>query len=279
MTDTRPGTVHAAGAVPATTPAAAARGNPYRRHKVLVIGLRLLTAAVLLGVWEWAARTRGSSLSFPPASDVAVAFAEMIVTAEVWAAAAVTLQSFVLGFGLALVTGLGIGLATARWPVLERLSAIHLRILLTAPLAPLVPLMVGIFGIGLPSRVALVFVFSLAVIALNAQAGLRHIDEDLCQMAVSFGADETTVFRRVRLPAAVPAVMAGVRLGAARAVVGMVVAELIILSVGLGQLIDVYRGRFRAAEMYATVIIILLLGITVLRAVRLAERRLTAWKR
>ncbi len=94
-----------------------------------------------------------------------------------------TLESFVLGFGLALIVGIGTGLLTARFESVDRLSAVYLRILMTAPLAPLVPLLIGIFGIGLPSRIALVFLFSVAVIALNTRTGVRSVDHDLLQMA------------------------------------------------------------------------------------------------
>ena len=248
------------------------------RRRTLVFGLRLSVLVIVLGAWEIAGRTMGSNLTFPPASAVAVAFVEVIITPELWGAVAETLQAFVLGFALALVSGLMVGLLTARYQVLDRLSALYLRILLTAPLAPLVPLLIGLFGIGLASRVALVFLFSIAVIALNTQTGVRHVDATLVEMATSFGASELTVFRRVRLPGAVPAIMAGVRLGAARAVVGMVVAELIIVSVGLGRLLNIYRGQFAAPEMFAVVIVILLIGVAVLVSVRLVERRLTSWK-
>lgn len=241
--------------------------------------LRLSVLVIVVGVWEWAGQTQGSSFTFPPASNVAIAFAAMAIDTEVWVAAGVTLQSFVLGFGLALLVGLSVGVLTARFSVLDRLSAIYLRILMTAPLAPLVPLMVGAFGIGLASRVALVFVFSVAVIALNAQSGVRYVDQHLVEMSKSFGANERMVFRRIRIPGAVPAIMAGVRLGAARGVVGMVVAELIIVSVGLGRLLNHHRGFFRAAEMFSVVIFILIIGVAVLLLVKWTERRLTAWKR
>jgi NitT/TauT family transport system permease protein len=253
------------------------RGDRMRR--VGVLGLRLTPLLLVIALWEWAGRTRGSSLTFPPASDVAVAFSRLVQDPELWKATAVTVQSFIFGFGLALIVAIPVGLAAARYRPMDRLSAVYLRILMTAPLAPLVPIMVGVFGIGMASRVALVFVFAVAVMALNTQAGVRHVDRGLVDMATSFGANEVTTFRKVRFPGAVPAIMAGVRLGAARGVVGMVVAELIIVSVGLGRLLNHYRGFFKAAEMFAVVIVILLIGVAVLLTVKWTERKLTAWKR
>jgi ABC-type nitrate/sulfonate/bicarbonate transport system permease component len=260
-------------------------GPPMRRpmprtwpRRLLVLGLRLGVLAALLGTWEWAGRTMGSKFTFPPASDVAAAFVRLAGDPEVWQAALVTLEAFVFGFSLALVVGIALGMITARFVVANRLSAVWLRILMTAPLAPLVPLLIGLFGIGLASRVALVFLFSVAVIALNTQNGIQRVDRSLLQMATSFGVNEMLAFRRVRLPGAVPAIMAGVRLGAGRAVVGMVVAELIIVSVGLGRLINVYRGRFQAADMFAVVIVILIIGVAILLTVKWLERRMTAWK-
>jgi ABC-type nitrate/sulfonate/bicarbonate transport system permease component len=247
-------------------------------RRLLVLGLRLGLLALILGLWEWAGRTFGTQFTFPPFSAVVEALIGLLGDPELWTSAAVTLESFVLGFGLALIVGIGTGLLTARFESVDRLSAVYLRILMTAPLAPLVPLLIGLFGIGLPSRIALVFLFSVAVISLNTRTGVRNVDHDLLQMARSFGVGERLTFQRVRFPGAVPAIMAGVRLGAGRAVVGMVVSELIIVSVGLGRLINVYRGRFQAADMFAVVIVILAIGVAILLIVKWLERRMTTWK-
>lgn len=247
-------------------------------RRALVWTLRVALLGTLLGTWEWAGRTHGSQFTFPPATDVAVSLVEILAAPETWGAAVVTLEAFVMGFGLALIVGLTLGIVAARFTVADRLSAVHVRILMTAPLAPLVPLLIGLFGIGLASRVALVFLFSVAVIALNTRTGILNVDRSLVQMATSVGAGEWLTFRRVRFPGAVPAIMAGVRLGAGRAVIGMVVAELILVQVGLGRLISIYRGRFQAADMFAVVIVILVIGVTILLIVKWLERRLSAWK-
>lgn len=247
-------------------------------RRALVWALRIGLLAALLGLWEWAGRTHGTKFTFPPASDVAGSLVRILGEGEIWGAVAVTLEAFFIGFGLALVVGVGVGMAAARYTVADRLSAMYLRILMTAPLAPLVPLLIGLLGIGLASRVALVFLFSVAVIALNTRTGILNVDRSLTQMAQSVGAGEWLTFRRVRFPGAVPAIMAGVRLGAGRAVIGMVVSELIIVSVGLGQLINIYRGRFQAADMFAVVIVILVIGVVILFTVKWLERRLSAWK-
>lgn len=247
-------------------------------RRLLVLVLRVGLFVALLGTWEWAGRTHGTQFTFPPASDVTKALFRLLGEKELWTSALTTFEAFAFGFGLALMVGIGVGLLTARFGVVDRFSAVYLRILMTAPLAPVVPLLIGLFGIGLLSRVALVFLFSVAVIALNTRTGVQQVDRSLVQMATSFGAGEVLTFRRVRLPGAVPAIMAGLRLGAGRAVVGMVVAELIIVSVGLGRLINLYRGRFQAADMFAVVIVTLAIGVAILLGVKWLERRLTRWK-
>ena len=260
-------------------------GPPVRRsrprtwpRKLLVWTLRIGLLVSILGIWEYAGRTFGSRFTFPPASDVAQSLYRITTDGEIWGAAVITLEAFAMGFGLALAVGISVGMLAARFAVADRLSAVYLRILMTAPLAPLVPLLIGLLGIGLASRVALVFLFSVAVIALNTRTGIRNVDRSLIQMARSVGASEWLTFRRVRFPGAVPAIMAGVRLGAGRAVIGMVVAELIIVSVGLGRLINLYRGRFQAADMFAVVIVILAIGVAILLTVKWLERRMSAWK-
>lgn len=269
-----------------TRPATVTGGGPavYRSRprtwprRVLVWVLRVALLGSLLGIWEFVGRTQGSQFTFPAATAVAASLVELVRAGEIWGAALVTLEAFVIGFGLALVVGLTVGMMAARFTVVDRLSAVYLRMLMTAPLAPLVPLLIGLFGIGLASRVALVFLFSVAVLALNTRTGILNVDRSLIQMATSVGAGEWLTFRRVRFPGAVPAIMAGVRLGAGRAVIGMVVAELILVSVGLGRLIQLYRGRFQAADMFAVVIVILIIGVAILLTVKWLERRLSAWK-
>ncbi|NJD29650.1 MAG: ABC transporter permease [Chloroflexi bacterium] len=240
---------------------------------------RLLTLVVVLSVWEVYARIEGSPLTFPAFSAVAVALGELVQSPELWQATWTTLQSFLLGFPIGVAIGILFGVVIALSPVVARLSGFYVRLLLTMPMSSVVPIAIALLGLGLGSRVALVVLFVVGVVTVNTATGLRSASPQLTEMARSFYASPTLTFLRVRLPAAIPSIMAGLRLGAGRGVVGMVVAELIISPSGLGRLIVRYRAQFHAAEMFGVVVVLLVLGVLILRSVRLAENRMLHWQR
>jgi ABC-type nitrate/sulfonate/bicarbonate transport system permease component len=137
----------------------------------------------------------------------------------------------------------------------------------------LIPTLVVALGLGLEIRVVTVFLFCVPIIALNSYSGTRSVDSRWLEMASSFGASGFKRMLRVVLPAAVPGIAAGVRLGVGRALVGMVVAELLIVSVGLGLLIQRYEGLLQTAELYATILSIIALGYAMARGSQALERR------
>ena len=136
-----------------------------------------------------------------------------------------------------------------------------------------------LLGIGYPSRVLVVFLFAVVEITLNTAAGVRYVDRDLVEMGRSFKATEWRLFRKVILPASAPGIMAGVRIGTGRAVVGMVVVEILLVAVGVGRLILRYRGRFQSDNLYAVVLSLIIFGIVLLAVARRVERRVSRWKR
>lgn len=239
---------------------------------------RGLSVLLVLLVWEWAGRGAAGTFTLPPFSEVVTALAGQLADARFWGAAFVTVQALVVGFGLTVAAGIPAGLVIGRIPVVERLVNPYLQFLLAVPASPLVPLFVIIFGIGLAARVATVVTFGIAILIVNTAAGVRLTPPSLVQMAESFGATPLQVFRRVVLPAALPGITAGLRLAAGRAVVGMVVSELIIISVGLGRLISQYSATFDAPNLYAVVIVILAIGVAVARGMTWVERRAVRWR-
>jgi ABC-type nitrate/sulfonate/bicarbonate transport system permease component len=123
----------------------------------------------------------------------------------------------------------------------------------------------------------LVTIFAIVMVIVNARAGVRQVDPSLIQMARSFGASEATIWRRILIPGALPAIMTGVRLGLGRAVTGMVIVELLMVSVALGRLILQYRGMFQAASLYAVIIVILAEALILISVIGWLEQRFTPW--
>ncbi|MDG4860308.1 ABC transporter permease [Streptomyces sp. T-3] len=259
-------------------PRPARRPTPLRRILDASWPYQLLTFAVFATAWELYARERGGLL-LPGFLETALATVELLGDAELWRALYVSNQALVLGFGIALVVGVPAGILLGRLRLLERYLDVYLNILLVTPMAAIIPLLVMSVGVGTVSRVVLVTVFSIVMVVVNSRTGVRQVDPSVIEMARSFGAGERQIWARILLPGALPAIMTGARLGIGRAVTGMVIVELLMVSDGLGGLILKYRGLLKAPLLYGTIVIILAEALLLIALARWAERKLTRWSR
>lgn len=237
---------------------------------------RVLGFMVFAGAWQLFADASGSLLVAPFTETMG---AVLVLSADprLWNAFAISLQAMVIGFSISLVLGVPTGLALGRFRLAEAYTNVYLNILLVIPMSMLIPLLIMSLGIGLTSRVTLVVIAATIVIVINCRAGMRQVDPAVVEMARSFGASELRLWRRVLIPGSLPAVMTGVRLGLSRSVEAMVLVELLMVAVGLGNLLLIFRGRFDAASLYATVVYIVALGLILITTLRWLERRATPW--
>ncbi|MGP3920223.1 ABC transporter permease [Nonomuraea sp. 10N515B] len=257
-------------------PRPARRPGALRRVADAGLPYQLLTFAPFAAGWELYAREWGGLL-IPTFTETVEATVELLGSAELWQAMYVSNQALVLGFGIAVAVGVPAGIVLGRFRLLERLADVYLNILLVTPMAAIIPLLVMSVGFGLASRVILVTIFSIVMVVVNSRAGVRQVDPSLIEMARSFGASERQIWTRVLLPGALPAIMTGIRLGIGRAVTGMVIVELLMVSTALGGLILEYRGLFKAPLLYGTIVIILAEALLLISVARWGERKLTGW--
>jgi NitT/TauT family transport system permease protein len=138
--------------------------------------------------------------------------------------------------------------------------------------------LIALFGLRDTVVAATVFMFSFFVIVVNTMTGVRATDRSLVEMARSFGARDAALFGRIYLPAALPAVMLGLRLGAVQAVKGMVVGEMLISLVGLGERLIYYGNTFLITELYAVILTVLLIALVASQLMQAADRALVRWK-
>ena len=238
--------------------------------------MRLASVVVLLGIWELLS-LRTTSLTLPAPLAVLRSAVKLLVGGDFWVALSISLQSLVIGFLLAAVLGVGagtlVGLARRLGPALD----VYLTILLAVPVAGVIPVVVMALGVGLAARVTVVIFFSVVIIAVNTAAGIRRPNGALVEMAQSFGAPPWRIFLRIVLPGAAPALMAGLRLGMGRAIVGMVTSELILLSVGVGKLVERFSSSFQTADLIAALLLLVCLGVLSMSGVQRLERRLLRW--
>ena len=178
----------------------------------------------------------------------------------------------------AAVLGVVVGLGMGRFRTVRYVLDGWVNALMSAPLSALVPILIALFGIRDTVVAATVFLFSFFVIVVNTLTGVRGTDRALVEMARVFGAGEAALFRRIYLPAALPAIMLGLRLGAVQAVKGMVVGEMLISLVGLGERLIYYGNTFLITELYAVIVSVLLLALLASQLAQAADRALVRWK-
>lgn len=181
--------------------------------------------------------------------------------------------AMVLGYLLAVALGVPLGLLMGSFPIAGAVARPYLMLLLAIPLIAILPLVQAVLGLGLVTRVVVVVLFALVYITLNTETGIRTVPSPLREMAHSYGASRWHTFRHVVLPSARPDIAAGLRLGLGRAVVGMVIAELFLVTTGIGSVVSYYRGRFDTGAVLAIVLVLVLEGVLVMQLTRRLDKR------
>lgn len=237
---------------------------------------QLGTFALFALAWELYG-TYWGGLLVPTFTETVVAFVELLGTGEFWEAMFISNQALFIGFALSVIIGVPLGVLLGRFRTLERYSDVYLNILLVTPMAAIIPLLIMSVGFGLLSRVILVTIFAIVMVIVNVRAGVRQVDPTLIQMARSFGASEREIWFRVLIPGALPSIMTGLRLGLGRAVTGMVIVELLMVSLALGGLILEFRGMFNGPSLYATIVAILIEALLLISLAHWLERKAAPW--
>jgi NitT/TauT family transport system permease protein len=213
-------------------------------------------------LWEAAGWTH-LTLLLPPLSSVAAKLAEIVPTEGFMDALALTARAFVLGTAIAVLAGVPIGMSMGRYAVVDRLLLPWVNMFVSAPLTALVPVIMALFGFGETTIVLTVVLFSVWIIVLDARAGARGVSTSLEEMALSYGATPLQAFLKVYLWAALPELLAGVRLGLLRGVKGVIVGQLLVSVVGFGHLFEIYQSNFLMEHMWALLLVLFALAFAI----------------
>jgi len=184
---------------------------------------------------------------------------------------------FAIGYVIASIIGIGIGFGMANSPRFKQAMQPWISGLYATPTIALAPLFILWFGIGIWSKVLVVIFLVLFPVTINTEAGLRTTSERLIEMLKSFGASGRQIFFKVSLPSALPFILAGLKLGIGRGLIGVVVAELFGSRAGLGRLISQSADAFNMPELFAGVIVLAVAGIAMTAGFGWLEKRLVPW--
>jgi ABC-type nitrate/sulfonate/bicarbonate transport system permease component len=242
------------------------------------LALRLGTVGLLLAIWQLAGDDT-VALLFPTFTRTLEALAGIVADGSLPMALLITNQTLVAGFALAAVLGVAIGVVSASAPIVDRTVSPYFTLLVAVPIIALVPVVQALMGLSFQARMTVVTLFAIPYIVINTTVAVRRVDPALLEMARSYGAGRWALMREVVLPAAVPGIMTGIRIGLGQALIGMVVAELTIVGAGVGSLILEMQGRFRVAPVLAVAITVVLQGVLLISLVEWLERRMSQWSR
>jgi NitT/TauT family transport system permease protein len=254
-----------------------------QRRWVLQGRLRLYLAGVLsvvggLVLWELASRVLVANALFLAApTQIFAAIIALARSGELWRHIGISGVEFALGYIIASVIGIAFGFAMASSEVAKRVLQPWIAGLYATPTIALAPLFILWLGIGIWSKVLVVIFLVLFPVTINTEAGLRTTSERLIEMLRSFGASKRQIFFKVALPSAVPFILAGLKLGIGRGLIGVVVAELFGSRAGLGRLISASADAFNMPELFAGVVVLAFAGIVMTAGFTWLEGRLVPW--
>lgn len=230
---------------------------------------------VFVAIWKVAALVAGLGFILPAPEVVGARFLGAWADGTMEPHAWTTVVEVLLGFAAGATIGLVVGYAIARSRIIERLASPYLVAAQAVPILALAPLLALWFGPGLLAKVIICGLIVFFPVAIATMVGIRSVDRGLLELAASLRATSRQVLTTIEIPAALPSILGGLRVGATLAVVGAVVGEWAGADRGLGVLVNLARGSlFDYPLMFATLVTIALLGIACYLFVVLAERRL-----
>ena len=250
--------------------------------------LPVVVTGTFLGAWEWLGTITDPILFAPPSRIVEAAVvlirdgvpafgSKRLVTLQslTWT----TLNGLLVGFAISIITGLLVGVLFGRQKTLARVAEPYVDAIYATPRVVLTPLIVLWFGLGYNARLFLVWLGASIPIIINTAIGIRNARPDLEEVGHSVGMSERQLLRHVIMPGAVPYVLAGLRVAAGRAMIGIVIGEMFLNLVGLGGFIRFEGARLRTANAFVAVMVLGIMGAALISSLGLLESKFASWKK
>jgi len=249
------------------------------KMKSAPVVLGIASFAIILAIWESVVRLGWVNPFFvSQPSAIAISLSRAARSGELSHNVAVSFREFAIGYGLSVGVGFLAGALAGRFRTVEYALNPFLWFLYSAPLIAFYPIFVLWFGLGVPTVIAMTFLLSVTQIATSTLNGIQNVDPGLIRAARSFGATERDLLWKVVLPASVPMVIAGLRLGIGRALMGVVVGELFGSTAGLGYSISYYGALLKTTDMIASLVVVVVLGVLCTQGLGAVEARFDSWR-
>jgi ABC-type nitrate/sulfonate/bicarbonate transport system permease component len=260
--------------VPAPQP-----GLADRAREVLLSpnAIRTASVAVFFVIWEYYGRRMDPIFMAPP-SAIFDAFVQLVQSGALRKAMIQTLWPFSVGMALTVVVGILLGILIAQWRTMEYILDPFINALYAIPRIALVPLIILWAGLEFVGKVTILVSVAIFPITVNTYAGIRDVRGSMLEIGRAYGATEWQIFSKIIMPAAIPFIMAGVRLAVGLAIIGIIVAEFFTAISGLGGMIVEYANVFATAKLFVPIVVIALVGVVLTELVMWLERRMSRWR-
>jgi ABC-type nitrate/sulfonate/bicarbonate transport system permease component len=239
---------------------------------------RLVAIAVMLVVWEIAARWFVDPLFLSPPSKVIASLGALFATPGVPAALGLTLYELAAAFVIAVAIGLVLGLAIGLQPFVRASMFPIVLLLYGMPQVTILPLFVLYFGIGAASKIAFGVTHGVFPVVMTVVAGVQNLKPILMTSARSMGASRWQIFRHVIFPHMVPSFFAGMRLGMSGVLLGVLLAELYVSIAGIGYFTTLFTQNFDPARLFGLIGVLAAMAIVLNTIVRRAETHFGKWR-
>jgi ABC-type nitrate/sulfonate/bicarbonate transport system permease component len=236
-----------------------------------------LSAIIVLAFWEYFGRKVDPLFASYP-TDIVSTFVDLVRDGTLLPAIWATLKPLLLGYGIAALVGIPLGLVLGRYRVVEAALGFYVTGAYAVPMIAIVPILMMWLGLGFTIKVVVVALMAVFPIVINTWAGVRAVPRAIVEVGMSFSASELTILRKVVLPSVVPSIMVGLRLGVGRAVLGVVVAEFFTALSGLGGIIVNASSTFQTSQLFVAVLTLMALALLLNYVMSVLERKVARWQ-
>ncbi len=256
------------------------RESFYEEKEPYFLGIGFI--ALLLLFWQsvplWLTLPRALALFFTTPSRIAVTFYQLLLNGEIQEHFYASATAFLLGLGLSIAVGLPCGLVMGSSRFIDALLDPYVTAMNATPRLVWLPLLILWFGIGIWSKVMIVFLGALFPLLINTYTGVKNVDRVLVNVVRSFGASTWQLMRVVVVPNSLPYIIAGLRLAIGRAILGVVVGEFFGASKGLGYMIASAASNYKVDVVFVGVAIFMTLSLVLTLSVKKIESSLARWR-
>ncbi|MFA4957649.1 MAG: ABC transporter permease [Candidatus Methanoperedens sp.] len=249
------------------------------KEKLSAWSRRFLLVFVLFLAWEILPSTGlVSPIFFPKFSVTVLALMNLISSGELLIHIEASLQRSIIGYGLAMIVAIPLGLIMGWYSSIEKYTDLLIQTLRNTSLFALLPLFIMLFGIGETSKIIIVFYAALWYMLINTISGVKSVDPLYIKAAKSFGISDIDLFKKIILPASIPSIISGARLSAKTAVMVVIAAEMLAAKSGLGYFVQNSQLMYRIPEMYAGILTLAIIGLSLNYLLVWLEKKATYWK-